>query len=395
MPARTATTSSAPVAAGPSEGEPTRSSAGLTARMRRDRSRAVPDGRSVLPCRCHSTTYGSYPGRRAACSAASSTRRAKTRAPGLKLAAATAAAPEARSTSATPCRSSSQAVVAITNRRTPPSTPACRLARTALPRDASTTRSTRWKAARPWTPAAGRPATRTAAPCPARASATARPNGPSPRMSARIEMSSASVLVARGPSGKRRAGSPSGESKSRGHQRCRGPRSLRSLEAPGRRLRAPSEPQGPCLPAGPPELLLRLGREEVPAHLADLTRVRRFTQPFPAAPPGVCEPGIVYTAWARSSAAERGTFNPCVLGSNPSGLTTVSRTRSAGRVGAPAGTASPRPRGVVAGRARRVAGSLRATGDPSWRPAICGQAGRSSLRMITTWKFDPAWVVPR
>ena len=39
--------------------------------------------------------------------------------------------------------------------------------------------------------------------------------------------------------------------------------------------------------------------------------------------PGAPGPGIVYPAWARSSVAERGTFNPCVVGSNPTGLTTT------------------------------------------------------------------------
>src|SRR6185503_14652709 len=39
-------------------------------------------------------------------------------------------------------------------------------------------------------------------------------------------------------------------------------------EAPvGRSLRAPSEPQGPCLPAGPPELLLGLVGHEDAAHV--------------------------------------------------------------------------------------------------------------------------------
>src|SRR6185295_12117337 len=42
-------------------------------------------------------------------------------------------------------------------------------------------------------------------------------------------------------------------------------------EAPvGRVACAPSEPQGPCLPAGPPELLLRLVGEEDAAHMHTL-----------------------------------------------------------------------------------------------------------------------------
>src|SRR4029077_18384958 len=42
---------------------------------------------------------------------------------------------------------------------------------------------------------------------------------------------------------------------------------------------APSEPQGPCLPAGPPELLLRfLG--EVAVHSGNLTHIPESMQPF-------------------------------------------------------------------------------------------------------------------
>ena len=61
---------------------------------------------------------------------------------------------------------------------------------------------------------------------------------------------------------------------------CRGPWSLRSLEAPVRRLDAPSEPQGPCLPAGPPELLLGLVREGAAVHAAILTHYGRLMQTF-------------------------------------------------------------------------------------------------------------------
>ncbi len=140
-----------------------------------------------------------------------------------------------------------------------------------MPRDASTTTSTPANAAGSCWPLAGRPTRRTPTPCAERASATARPNGPSPRIAACIVVSSASSDVTRGPAG---AGGPD---RHRANQKAavtvgvRGPRSLRSLEAPGRRLCAPSEPQGPCLPAGPPELLLRLGREEVPAHPRTVT----------------------------------------------------------------------------------------------------------------------------
>ena len=62
---------------------------------------------------------------------------------------------------------------------------------------------------------------------------------------------------------------------------CRGPWSLRSLEAPVRRRTRRSEPQGPCLPAGPPELLLRVTREGTAVHVRDYTHSPRSMQPFP------------------------------------------------------------------------------------------------------------------
>ena len=58
------------------------------------------------------------------------------------------------------------------------------------------------------------------------------------------------------------------------------PWSLRSLEAPDRLLTRRLEPQGPCLPAGPPELLLRLGREEAAVHIGNVPHNRWFMQPF-------------------------------------------------------------------------------------------------------------------
>ena len=44
---------------------------------------------------------------------------------------------------------------------------------------------------------------------------------------------------------------------------------------------APSEPQGPCLPAGPPELLLGLVREGAAVHAASVTHNARLMQTFP------------------------------------------------------------------------------------------------------------------
>ena len=116
-------------------------------------------------------------------------------------------------------------------------------------------------------PAAGRPRRRIVGSArSARSSAaasTARPRPPSPRMSI-VSMSCPFHSVWEG----RRSGVP-GHMKSRGHRR--------GAAAPGASVPwrprfvvsdAPSEPQGPCLPAGPPELLLRLFREEAAVHRA-------------------------------------------------------------------------------------------------------------------------------
>jgi hypothetical protein len=54
-----------------------------------------------------------------------------------------------------------------------------------------------------------------------------------------------------------------------------------------------------------------------------IPRVGQLAQPFRPRTPVAPAPGIVYPAWARSSVAERGTFNPCVVGSNPTGLTAI------------------------------------------------------------------------
>ena len=169
----------------------------------------------------------------------------------------------------------SQPVVAMTNaparrRRAP----ASRLATTASPRDASTTQVGAGEvggvvAAAP----AGRPERRAAGRSAAVGERAPRPRGPaapSPRMIVSMRV---------GPrfagSRDRRAEVVGGQTKSRGHRR--------GAAAPGasvpwrprsrRRQCAPSEPQGPCLPAGPPELLLGLVREEAAVHAASLTHI--------------------------------------------------------------------------------------------------------------------------
>ncbi len=72
-----------------------------------------------------------------------------------------------------------------------------------------------------------------------------------------------------------------GMKKPRSPSWCRGPWSLRSLEAPVRRVDAPSEPQGPCLPAGPPELLLGLFREDSAVHIEIVAHNVELMQTFP------------------------------------------------------------------------------------------------------------------
>ena len=100
---------------------------------RRDSSMAVPEGRSALVRRCHSTMYGSYSANGPKSRAASSTRRAKSITPRLKLAEATAAASQPASRSATASRSPAQLVVPMTKWRTPPASAARTFGRTASP----------------------------------------------------------------------------------------------------------------------------------------------------------------------------------------------------------------------------------------------------------------------
>ena len=133
------------------------------------------------------------------------------------------------------------------------------------------------------------------------ASATARPRAPSPRIDDGRHLRSPFVA------GRDRRGSET--QKSRGHRR--------GAAAPGasvpwrprfvwltRRL----EPQGPCLPAGPPELLLRLCREEAAVHVRKLPHNTELMQVFSTEAPRrpsqhtglICEP-----------ATRGGTYRPC------------------------------------------------------------------------------------
>ena len=95
---------------------------------------------------------------------------------------------------------------------------------------------------------------------------------PSPRMVICMVLVPRCVVVVRG----RRIEGARDIEKPRSPSWCRGPWSLRSLEAPVRRRTRRSEPQGPCLPAGPPELLLRVTREGTAVHVRDYTHSPRF-----------------------------------------------------------------------------------------------------------------------
>ena len=77
---------------------------------------------------------------------------------------------------------------------------------------------------------------------------------------------------------------------------------------PGSSLDAPLEPQGPCLPAGPPELLLRVVREETAVHVRDYTHNREVMQRFVdeflrASPPGARP--VIRPRWGHQSRATR------------------------------------------------------------------------------------------
>ena len=233
---------------------------------------AVPDGRSAFAGGATRGGTGRTRDSAPNSSAAASTSRPNRATPRLKLAATTAAAPRSRRTSSTAARSDAQPVVAMTKRRhAGRRARRRRSARTARPATRRRRRRRRGAPARSCRRArAGR---RSRTPCPRRRArrAMAQPRRPSPRMKVCIVV----VLTVGGT--RHRCG---GQQKDRGHRRgVRGPWSLRSRR-PRFVVCAPSEPQGPCLPAGPPELLLRLGREGA-AHGASLTHNRCPLQPFP------------------------------------------------------------------------------------------------------------------
>ena len=138
-PARMPTTSST---GRPSESSSADDQRGSAVVIRRAIARAVPDGRSTLPRRCHSTTDGSNPPAAAYQPAAASASRRNSAAPSERFGATTAAAPASRSRARTAATSRIPAgrgederpVAGVAAR-------ASRLSRTASPRDASTTTS--------------------------------------------------------------------------------------------------------------------------------------------------------------------------------------------------------------------------------------------------------------
>ena len=220
---------------------------GSTAVIRRAMWRAVPDGRSALPRRCHSTIDGSKPAR-AYMAAACSARRRNSAAPSARLGATTAAAPCSSSMERMGAASASQALAAMMNRRLPASSACARLAATAMPAEASTTTSAR-----------GAPARRSA-----RIGAADQRRGPAlvgcgvrdraseATGSVDEEMHGSDVLSADGsavPEVRRitKAASP--------FLVIAAPSAPPVPEAPWFVARASSEPLGPSLPAGPPRLL--------------------------------------------------------------------------------------------------------------------------------------------
>ena len=153
-------------------------------------------------------------------STAASTSRPNRTTPRLKLEAATADAPYSPRSASTVGRSAVQPVVAMTNRRQPASSAAARLAITASARDASTTSPAPARSAGSCRSPRGRPRTRTARRRRRRpsvrssaAASTARPSGPSPRMSI-VSMSWSLHRLGEGA-----AGSEVRARKSRGHRR--------------------------------------------------------------------------------------------------------------------------------------------------------------------------------
>ena len=250
-PARMPTTSSPGRPSGSSAPDDQRGSAVV---IRCAIARAVPDGRSTLPRRCHSTTEGSNPPAAAYQPAAASVSRTNRAAPSERFGATTAAAPASRSRARTAATSASQPVAARMNDRLPAWSACARLSTTASPREASTTTSTSGAGSR--VPPTGRPTDL----------GTRPPGGRRGHDHRRAEASRSideevhdSAIPSRIEPRFRRsrittAAAPTG---------VRGPSSPPVPEAPCLVARAPSEPQGPSLPAGPPRLLLRVEGGEV------------------------------------------------------------------------------------------------------------------------------------
>ena len=165
-----------------------------------------------------------------------------------------------------------QPVVAMTNRRTPASRAALTLATTAAAVVASTTRSAPTNAVGSWP--GRRPAARAPA-CARRARRRPR-RRPAEVAVAKDDRRASSWSSLGGP-----AGRGAGQQKSRGHHR--------GAAAPGASV--PWRPrsvvvarrsalQGPCLPAGPPELLLHLAGEDWAVHDENHTHRTDSMQPF-------------------------------------------------------------------------------------------------------------------
>ena len=218
-------------------------SPGWPSTIRPARSRAVPDGRSSLARRCHSTRYGSNASSRPKSATAESTSRPKSATPRLKFDAATAARRGPGSRPSTRSRSAVQPVVAMTNRSTPASSALARFVATAS-RSGGLDDDVGAGEGRGIVPPVGRPAEDPdVIAAPAGDIGHGRPEAAVAEDEDGLHVRDPSLRSVRG----RRVRRVPDNEKPRSPSWCRGPWSLRSLEAPVRRRRAVRAP-GPVPP---------------------------------------------------------------------------------------------------------------------------------------------------
>ena len=254
---------------------------GWPSTIRPARSRAVPDGRSSLVRRCHSTRYGSNPSTGPNSATAASTSRPNSATPRLKFEAATAAAPCPRAGRSTSGRSAVQPVVAMTKPPDPGLERAGhvgrdRVAAGRLDHQVRAGERRRGGGARRRRPAEDADRSARAR---GRAAATARPRPPSPRI-VMVCMSSVPRFA-----WWRAAGSGGQTRKSRGHRR--------GAAAPGASVPwrprfvvsdAPSRAPGPVPPGRAARASSSTPRRRCGGSCENHTHIPGLMQPFPAGP---------------------------------------------------------------------------------------------------------------